>query len=321
MNIVSLFKKYWNSSKNIHDDYGFCRIPLMLDQFRCYRRLGANCEDYRALEFYRKSWREKQGFVTLHRNYDYLFERMYDDESVDTLQNKELFNKKFSKYIRRGWISTETSDELSIQSFIEQYREVIVKPIDQCEGVGIYKLNAIDSEGVNRLFGEKRKGNHFIIEEVIESHPDISKLNPSSVNTIRLETVIDNKGQVHITNSVIIMGTNDSCVSNTHSGGIMCHIDYERGVIDGPGRNPNGDKIFVHPYSGIKLVGYQLPNWDGIDSYVRELASVLPKARFIGWDIVILENGYDVIEGNDRPGHCTQACDDKGRWDLIKSMI
>ena len=104
-------------------------------------------------------------------------------------------------------------------------------------------------------------------------------------------------------------------------GGCCCHIDKETGIIDRPGKDIHGLSYFRHPVTGIILPGYQIPNWDGVCDYARQLAQVVPNGRYIGWDIVILEDGYDVIEGNLHPGQDFQGCDGIGRWEQIKQLI
>lgn len=282
---------------------------------------GATIEDYTAMEFYRKSWRERNGFVTAWRNFIWLYRRMYDERAKEVFDHKETFNRVFADFIKRDWLNTKERSESDIRNFISKHGTVIVKPTDSAEGNGIFKLSNENKEAVDRLISEVKAGAVYNIEQLIVQHSDMARLNPHSVNTVRIETIIDRKGDVHINNTVVIMGTNESVVNNTHSGGIMCHIDPESGIIDSHGRNPRGEKYFRHPASGLVLPGYQLPEWEELENFVRKLAKKVPSARYIGWDIVIQENGYEVIEGNTRPGHCTQACDGVGRWKRIKRYV
>lgn len=149
----------------------------------------------------------------------------------------------------------------------------------------------------------------------------MAKLNPTSVNTIRVMTMIDANNQIHIIDTVAKAGMSTSCVSNTLSGGVCCHIDNRTGIIDGQGYTMFGERIFIHPISGVVIPGFQLPNWGGVCDFAKKLAAVVPGGRYIGWDIVILENGYEVIEGNIHPGQDFQAGTGIGRWKDIKLLI
>lgn len=215
--------------------------------------------------------------------------------------------------------ANSTSKE--IDAFIEKHKEIIVKPSNGALGSGIYKLRSDEKREIDTLKNKISGGQKLILEQVIVEHPDVARLNPTSVNTVRVITMIDFKGDVHILNTVAMLGADKGCVSNTHSGGVLCHIDTESGIIDFKGSDVNGNVYLRHPVSNIILPGYQMPNWNGMLEYVRELAMVVPSARYIGWDIVILEDGYDVIEGNIHPGQGHQATDGVGRWKQIESLI
>jgi hypothetical protein len=160
-----------------------------------------------------------------------------------------------------------------------------------------------------------------IIEQVIVQHPEMARMNPFSVNTIRVITMLDHEGKVHIITTCVKFGGSAKCISNTLGGGYCCHVNTETGIIDGLGHDIHGNKVFHHPVSGVVIPGYQIPNWEGVYNYVCQLAMVMPEGRYIGWDVVILENGYDVTEGNLHPGQDFQACDGIGRWNQIKALI
>lgn len=308
-------------ASEIHKTSKYGTIPIYLDILHAKIAYGASEEDYLAMEFYRKSHGEQKQFNTFRRNFVEFFKAFYDEKAVSIFDKKENFVKEFKSKIKHDFIFTGNTSKNGIIEFINRHGSVIVKPNDGCEGIGVYKLDALNDRDINDLFKKIEKGENFIIEEIIVQHPAMAALNPSSVNTVRIETIIDAKGEVHITNTVCIMGTSDAVVNNTHSGGIMCHIEPKTGILDSFGRNPSGEKFFRNPSSGVILPGYQLPNWQGIIDYAHELAKIVPSARKIGWDIVILQNGYDIIEGNVRPGHCTQACDMIPRYLLEKSLI
>lgn len=325
MRLIKRSIEILNSSKRvadaIHKISGYSSFMTFLDILRARLLYGASEEDYIAMEFYRKSHNEQKQFNTYRRNFVEFFNAFYDDKAVKTFDKKEYFLKEFSSMIKHDYLFTGDASIDELNAFIHEHGSVIVKPNDGCEGVGVFKLEATDKVGIDKLLKDIFHGKKYVIEELVIQHPKMSALNPSSVNTIRVETIIDGKGKVHITNTICIMGTSDSVVNNTHNGGIMCHIEPDTGILDSFARNPRGERFFRCPSTNIILPGYQLPNWDGILEFAKKLAYVVPSARKIGWDIVILEDGYDVIEGNVRPGHCTQACDMKPRYYLEKGMI
>ena len=74
---------------------------------------------------------------------------------------------------------------------------------------------AIRRGGYNEL-----KTNGFLLEECILQHPSMS-FNNTSVNTIRVYSVLDKQGKAHILKVVLRAGVGDSVVDNFHSGGVI----------------------------------------------------------------------------------------------------
>lgn len=316
--------KYWNKSKcakEVHELTGDPIWLLFLDILWCNLRYGSFDEDYIRFQFYRFNHRERKRWLTGCLNYYWMIDKFYDKRAIEVFDNKDIFDEVFKNFMHHDVLVTKTSSKEQLLAFINKHKEVIVKPADGALGFGIYKLRCDEKKRIEKLLFDVQEGKNLIIEQVIVQHPDMALLNPTSVNTIRVITMLDKQGNPHILNTVAMLGADKGCVSNTHSGGCLCHVDTQTGIIDCMGTNVKGEKYLKHPVTGIVLPGYQLPNWQGLCSYVYRLASVMPTARYIGWDIVILENGYDVIEGNIHPGPGHQATDNTGRLDLIKSYL
>ena len=51
------------------------------------------------------------------------------------------------------------------------------------------------------------------------------------------------------------------------------------------------------------MVGFELPDYTALKEYVLRLVKVVPQAWYVGWDIAITPNGYDLIEMNCPAGH------------------
>lgn len=316
--------KYWNKSKcaeKVQKITGENKWLLFIDILWCNLRYGTFDEDYIRYEFYKYNERERKRWLTGCLNYYWMLDKLYDQYAIDVFDNKEKFDIIFKDYIKHDILITQKSSETEIRAFISKHKEVIVKPSGGALGIGIYKLSVYETDEINNLIRKIKKGEHLIIEEVIKQHPKMSILNPTSVNTIRVISMLDKKGEPHILNTVAMLGADKGCVSNTHSGGCLCHVDTETGIIDHLGSNVEGDVFLKHPVTNIVLPGYKIPNWDGLCDYVRKLAKVVPSAKYIGWDIVILDDGYDVIEGNIHPGPGHQATDKKGRLKIINQLL
>lgn len=307
----------WTILNLIPKEYRKCRICQYLDLLWCLLKYGAMPEDYISLQFFKLPNAERKFYVT-HRNKKLFYQEFYDDDARKTLDSKYLFSKRFSKYVTRKWLYTEDASADQIRSFITELGRVIVKPKTSTWGIGVGIKTVAD---IDSILADVAKGNHYMIEEVIVNHPDVAKVNPDSVNTLRVETCLDAKGEFHLLQVLFMVGSTKTIVSNCHSGGMMCHIDMKTGCIDNAGYNPKGIWYEVHPASGITLRGYKLPFMDKLEDYIKSVCQVMPNARYVGWDVVITPNGFELIEGNYCPGQCTQVCDGVPKYELLKSYM
>lgn len=314
-------RRCWSSASIVNKITGENKYFLFVEVLYNWFRYGASDEDFLTMEFYRKNSREKKRWLTSKLNNRYLYKTVYDDLARETFDNKEIFDKTFKDLLKHDFLILSESTDDDIRNFIAKYGTVIVKPANGACGVGVFKISSDDKDKLNDLISRVRKGEKLIMEEVIIQHEDMARMNPASVNTLRIITMIDRQGYVHIINHCAKFGASSQCISNTMGGGFCCHINKETGIIDSQGKDIHGGYIFKHPISDVVIPGYQIPMWSGVLNYARKLAKVVPSARYIGWDIVITKDGYDVIEGNLHPGQDFQGCDGIGRWSDIKSLI
>ena len=295
----------------------FKRIWILCDMLWSIVAYGALADDYISLGFRDKSCAERKKYVT-SGNKRLFFREFYDDDARNVLAHKNLFSKRFSKFVTRDWIYTADSDEESVRAFFKNHDSIVVKPIDSTWGKGI---SVKSKDDVEEVLHSMKHGSHFMLEEKIVNHPDIAKLNPESLQTLRVETCLDSKGNFHLLNVLLMIGTKSTIVSNCHSGGVMCHINMETGKVDKPGFNPQGYWLDVHPVSNITFVGYDVPLIDKLTDYIKTVCQVMPNARYVGWDVAVTPTGFELIEGNFCPGQCTQTCDGIPKYDMLKSYL
>lgn len=72
------------------------------------------------------------------------------------------------------------------------------------------------------------------------------------------------------------------------------------------------------------MIGYKIPSWGKILTLVRDAHIMLKNVRYIGWDIVVLENGdVDIIEANSNADHAlfSRVGYDKLFYDKIKALL
>lgn len=145
---------------------------------------------------------------------------------------------------------------------------------------------------VEDLFAKYNR--NFIVQEKLIQHPDLAKLNPSSVNTIRVLSY-RNYNETRILYAVIRIGRKGKSVDNETAGGIKADIDLMTGRIKGPAFGNSKEKDMQETDSGVALDQYLLPSFSGIMDFVKDLHSRLPYFKLIGWDISVDANGDPVM--------------------------
>lgn len=46
------------------------------------------------------------------------------------------------------------------------------------------------------------------------------------------------------------------------------------------------------------MIGFEVPNWQDLIDFIFRATQVFPTSRMIAWDVAVLENGFEMIEGN-----------------------
>ncbi|MDE1463036.1 sugar-transfer associated ATP-grasp domain-containing protein [Spartinivicinus poritis] len=137
----------------------------------------------------------------------------------------------------------------------------------------------------------------WIFQELVVQHETLSQINSSSVNTARILTATNEKGEFLLLDGMMKFGTAGSMIDNMGAGGIGCHID-DNGKLS-KGYSVNGDKTFeCHPDSDISLTGITIPFYQEVIETVKSAHSCLPRPQFLGWDVAITSNGPVIVEVN-----------------------
>lgn len=178
----------------------------------------------------------------------------------------------------------------------EKEADLIFKPVDGSCGKGIFILPFNDE----RIFDTAyllQKNDYMVVEEVLKNHHEIRALCPDTLNTIRIPVLIKNDS-VKILGAYLRMGRMGTDTDNFSSGGIICEIDVETGIVISHGINKKSQTFSFHPDTGIPLVGFRVPFWEESKRLAIEAAYVTPTVYYSSWDIAVLEDGPIIIEGN-----------------------
>ena len=293
--------------------YGFDRIEMSREKMEKYivpYRAFLHRIDY--LNFHNPYYDDFNGKMTCRvinqdKFYFYLFLSrmgMPTPKVYCFTKNKEVLYADDSYKIDK---SLSTREQL--KSVFANDMDAFAKPSDGMLGKGIFTLRIKD--GIIHIDGVRHSMDElidvvlsadYIVQERIVQHEKMSALCSSSVNTIRLQTVMDKDGNVIPFGPGVRIGRMGNIVDNWAKGGVFVGIDAQTEKLKDIGilKPKYGTKVTEHPDTHITFKGYQIPFYQEAVRMVVELHKLMYRSHSIGWDIAITEKGPIIIEGNDR---------------------
>lgn len=290
---------------------------LVLDFLGCFFRYGCGLSDYLNYELWNKSEEQRREYVTI-KDMDIFYERVSPSAYKTFFTIKFNFLKNFAPYVNRAFYVPEEGNAAQLEEFLRRRREVMVKPFDGLGGQGVRKLSTgevEDAAAFHRTLLEER----LFLEEVIVQHPELARLCPSSVNTIRVMTCRAGERSELLFAGLRVGAGAD--VDNFHAGGMAVQVDLETGTLLGDAVNKDCRRFARHPITGVKFDGLRLPMWDRVRRMCLEAAAVNPHIHVVGWDVAITPEGPTFVEGNRRPGFdLPQMTSGRGRRDIFRRV-
>lgn len=130
------------------------------------------------------------------------------------------------------------------------------------------------------------------VQLVMRQHPEMAKMNASSVNTIRIICIILDGESIPLS-SVVRIGNSGSRVDNFSSGGVGCGVKPD-GRLNDCGYTQKGERYDVHPNGFVFSEGF-VPNFDKVLEAVKRCHMCVPMFGVASWDIAIDEDGEPVL--------------------------
>lgn len=318
---VRTFSKYaWKTSKELSVKYGGSRLAFWVDMMWCNLRYGAmHCQDYVEFEFFRRSGRDRDNYITMRRYYKLI--KQLDKDTFFNLIDKASVYKQYAQYIKRDWllVDAQTTDEM-IDGFVKKHGRVIVKPVSNDKGNGIYAIEDNDLKA-SELLKENRVSQTFLVEEICKNCSELSAINPSSLNTVRVFTMVNAAGDVDIFAVFLRCGCGYTVIDNWCAGGVGYPVDAKTGVVCGPGSDKNGAQYIIHPGTEIIMPGFKIPRYDEIVRLSKEIIGQNKKIVYAGLDFAVLQDRIELIEINFPAGYeLIQTWDSCGKFDRFKHL-
>ena len=296
------WKAMWKTTALLKQRSGKSRVWLLCDMLRCALKYNAGYMDYKIAQMYRLNDEQRKTQITRGLS-NTIVRRMNDKAYWYLFDDKATFNELSKEEVGRGWmkISADT-DPASFVSFLQTYPDIIAKPLEGSSGVGIVRYTAEHWLGREAAFLQELLDSHIgIIEERVIQHPRMMAMCPTSVNTIRIATLLGDKKQ-GIVYAFLRIG-NGNVMDNVDQGGMAARVDLATGKLLTVGADKQGNTYTEHPITHTPIIGFEVPFFEEAKAMCLKAAQKVPQMRFVAWDVAVTEKGPVFIEGNSFPSH------------------
>lgn len=259
---------------------------------------GSMYTEYEALDFINRSYKNRSSFVTkfwlarILKKYNLPSKRHYFSEKRD-------FNEAFSSYICRDTINLLKAKNNDLVSFLKNKDKIVIKKSDGASGKQVF-VKSISGMTMDEKIQLIKESGCDVIEEYVTNADAIYKLNPTSLNTIRIVTVHDENSCNYVC-ACLRIGATGFEVDNVSCGGTSADIDLETGRIR--------TLFFCNKYKrnemsqvGRNEIGLEIPFWHETLEMISSASKVIKGIHIVGWDVAITPKGPVLIEGNDAFG-------------------
>ena len=286
----------------VHNESKKPRLLIALDALFCSVVYNVGFYDYYIFGFaHIHGYKKRSSFFTMKDNWR--LNKLVNKEGQDKyFRQKDLFYETFNDSLGRKWLNLNKISFEEFCEFVAEFPVFFTKKIRSFGGLGVKK---VDSQGKDllKLYDSLKEEGFGLIEEPLTQHPKINELNPSSINTIRVATLVDDEGIPHVMFTFIRTGVKGSYVDNSTSGGLNVLIN-KNGVITKPAmRDKTGEMFSEHPDTHVSFIGFEIPFFKEAIELCKKKASVVEGIRYVGWDVCITPNGPVFVEGNYLPAY------------------
>lgn len=251
------------------------------------------------------------------------------------LRNKLVFSNYFRYYFKTPEcyciINKGNIEQVNVQKNVNSFssltellfeKKLILKPILGTCGIGIILIEKKDendflvnkkmmsSEEVKKLISSL---DDYLVTEFIEQGVFSKQFFPETTNTIRLTTFCNPEtASSFVPYSLMRFGRPKTIpADNSEIGGIFSMIDLNTGELSDAVEIVEKGKIKYHerhPDTNVLIKGVIIPQWRSLLEYFIKIGGLIkPYIKVAGWDIVLTDNSFVVIEGNNGPDLYSQG--------------
>ena len=296
------FKRLYDNARAVHKYSRKNTFLILLDMSNCILNDHIGYMEYNLFHFVNKSKQDRKTYVNFDYS-QYLFKSLNQKEYIDLFNDKLKFNEVFKEFLGRDFLNIAEASFEDFERFCKGKDIFFCKPADSYSGKGIYKNIRIDENSDLHKIYDYLKENKLFVEGSILQHPEMNKLNPTSINTVRITTLLDKNDEAHVMYALQRIGLKDMSVDNVGSGGIYTVLSEEGKIIHPCWSDKTITTYTKHPSSGMDLIGFEVPYFKQALELCKKAAKTEKHIRYVGWDIAITQEGPCIVEGNPLPGY------------------
>ena len=297
------FSKFKEILDRAHQFSGKGRLWLTRDMIHCARKFGAGYFDYMTFGFWDLNDEQRATYIT--RMVSKKMITLLNDPAYEHIfDNKDEFETVYAEFVRREHVNFRTASKEEVRAFAQRHPVMFSKPATGSCGRGCSKVAVADYADFDAFYAAMQEQEAWLLETVLEQHPQNAEVYPNALNCMRMITLIDSqKGEPHVIFATQKFGLNGRVVDNY---GFGCRVDLQTGKICSPGVSGDGSLGIVyheHPMTHVKLEGRQVPMFFEACEMVKKAALKVPQMRYMGWDVGITPDGPAIVEGNNYCAH------------------
>lgn len=298
---LASIKRMFNNARMVAKYSNKSIIYVLFDMSKCILKDNIGYMEYNLFHFVGKSQELRNTYVDFNHS-QALFRMLNDRDYMNVFDNKLIFNERFKDYIGREFIDAAHCSREEFKKYCDGKTNIFCKPKDSCSGKGIYKSIEINSDTNIDELHQFMIDNDLFCEDTITQHDEMNKLNKTSINTIRITTVLKDD-VVYPMYAILRIGTNNSKVDNVSSGGIYTVLSEDGKIVNPCWSDKTISTYDHHPTNNFGFIGFEVPFFNESIELCKKAALVEKHIRYVGWDIAITQNGPIIVEGNQLPGY------------------
>jgi len=297
---LSGLKRMYQNALLVHKESHKSVVYILFDMAICIIKYNIGYMEYRLYHLIDKDDATRKTYFTYSHNV--ACKKLFNKpEVLYLLDDKIAFNNLYKDFLGREFFDPNKQDFEEFKKYVGKKKQIFVKPADSFGGTGIYKKIDIDKNTDLKEVYQFIIDNRLYSEDVIVQCDKMSSLHPSSINTVRIVTLVVD-GKANFMYAILRMGKDGSKVDNICSGGLYARLSNDGEIVNPCYCDKTCEYYTVHPTTGIKLIGFKVPKFKQAVDFCLKAAELEPRLGYVGWDVSITDKGPVFVEGNNTPG-------------------